>query len=102
MSDLYPNVWLSGLYSGMQKYEKSSETLRIFRIIIIFAIGIGGRFFSTLKNSYAHAFGVAAFLYESRGSISEVCLSGKCIRMSTPFLCPYICTLFSINLMTRL
>ncbi len=27
----------------MQKYEKSSDYLRIFRIIIIFAIGIGGK-----------------------------------------------------------
>ena len=41
--------------------------------------------FSHQTHSYAPRFGVAAFLQFGRGSNSEVCPSGKCIGMATPF-----------------
>jgi hypothetical protein len=33
-----------------------------------------------------------SILIRSQGFQSEVCPSGKCIRVATPFFCPYICS----------
>ena len=43
------------------------------------------------KAMLTHLCGVVAFFYVRWGFHSWVCPFGKCIRMATPFLCPYPC-----------